>query len=159
METFTWQEIDGMIYSIASHIEKDDIDAIVGISRSGLIPAVMLSHLLDVRNFSILDIKRTDSNAINSKKSEPHYQGLFNDLYVKNKNILLVDDIVGAGETMKLAREILNPLVQTLKAATLVVNESNLKDCTVFDIVDYCGAIIHGWAIFPWEGKHLGGNL
>jgi len=73
----TWDEIENAIESLAYQIQKSNtpIEAITGLPRGGLIPAVLLSHKLDVPYID------TD--------------------FMEFEHILVVDDICDSGETLK----------------------------------------------------------
>jgi uncharacterized protein len=153
MQYISWNEINGLVRLIADRVGDKPIDAIVGISRSGLIPAVMLSHTLGVRNFAVLDIIRTTSDNVNADKTIANYRGILNQQFITGQNVLLVDDIVGEGMTLRTAKEILKDIGANIISATLVVNQNNLGTIAPEEIVDHDGCIVHGWVIFPWEGK------
>ena len=44
----SWKNVEQLIQKIAEQINKDEIKFISGLSRGGLIPAVMLSHLTGI---------------------------------------------------------------------------------------------------------------
>ncbi len=155
MKFIEWNEIEGMLELIANMVNKQGIDTLVGISRSGLIPTVMLSHWLNIRNVSILDIARTQSDDLNASKSPPILRGILNERLLQNANILIVDDILGEGYTMGLACSLLENIASQLQTAVLVVNQANLGDRKPNTVVDYFGCIVHDWVVFPWEGKQF----
>jgi hypoxanthine phosphoribosyltransferase len=107
MQKFGWSEINGMVELLADGIEPRSVECIVGISRSGLVPAVILSHMLGIRPFSALDIVRTASDEIQSAKGLPVLRGVLNPENLAGRRVLVVDDIVGQGLTMGLARQAL----------------------------------------------------
>ncbi|WNG23034.1 purine phosphoribosyltransferase [Cystobacter fuscus] len=149
----SWGEIDQLVELMARQIKGKQIDVVLGISRAGLVPAVMLSHHLGVRDFAVMDIKRTDSDSVNATKSAPVLRGILNESMLQGRNVLLVDDIVGEGLTMRTARELLSPKCKSLVTCVLVVNQKNLGTAAPRDVVDHHGCLIHGWITFPWEGK------
>ncbi|TBR56910.1 hypothetical protein B4U84_26045 [Westiellopsis prolifica IICB1] len=153
MPYISWDEINGLVGLLAERVADKPIDAIVGISRSGLIPAVMLSHVLGVRKFAVLDIIRTTSDNVNAEKTRANYRGLLNEEFITGHNVLLVDDIVGEGMTLRTAQEVIKNLGTNVISATLVVNQTNLGTIPSESIVDYYGCIVHEWVVFPWEGK------
>lgn len=75
-----WKDIEDAIEKLATNIKASDvtIEAITGLPRGGLIPAVLLSHKLD--------IPYIDSS---------------NELFEEYENILIVDDICDSGDTLK----------------------------------------------------------
>ncbi len=135
-----------------------DIEAIVGISRSGLVPAVMLSHRIGVRALSAIHIARTLSDEINAAKRDPVWHGLLDTPALAGRKVLVVDDIVGKGLTMRMAVAALRQIAASTLTAALVVNKANLADTPVASVVDHYGCVVHGWTIFPWEGKGAGAH-
>ena len=43
----SWQDIDEMVGTLYQKLKGENIDKVVGISRGGLIPGIMLSHKLN----------------------------------------------------------------------------------------------------------------
>jgi len=74
-----WKDIEAAVENLAHQIKQSDesIEAITGLPRGGLIPAVLLSHKLELP-----------------------YVDSHND-FDDYKNILVVDDICDSGETLK----------------------------------------------------------
>lgn len=156
MHIFSWAEINALTHLLAEKASARDIECIVGISRSGLIPAVMLSHMLGVRPFGALDIVRTSSDALHAAKSEPVRRGGLNLDTMAGRRVLVVDDIVGEGLTMEAARDDLERIGAVPTLCTLVVNRENLGARDPAEVVDFWACSVHGWVIFPWEGKDGG---
>ena len=42
----TWDDINDMVFKLYKELKDENIDKVVGVSRGGLIPGVMLSHWL-----------------------------------------------------------------------------------------------------------------
>jgi hypoxanthine phosphoribosyltransferase len=141
------------VESLVENLRSSAFDAIVGISRSGLIPAVMLSHALGIRDFAVLDITRTLSDDYHSRKHAPVLRDFMNIGLVSGKRILLVDDIVGACETLRAARSLLENVGADVTAVTLVFNAANSRDedCGALDLM---ACRVETWVEFPWECKN-----
>jgi hypoxanthine phosphoribosyltransferase len=100
---YTWQQVEGACLDIAKQINTGDWrpDYIVGITRGGLVPAVLLSQYLEVPMKS-LDVSLRDGGDLVSNC------GMSEDAYGYNgkvgspvaKNILVVDDINDQGSTI-----------------------------------------------------------
>lgn len=71
----SWKDVEQLVQKIAEQINKDEIKFISGLSRGGLIPAVMLSHLTGI-----------------PYSSTPNAHG---------KKCLIVDDICDSGKTLE----------------------------------------------------------
>ena len=74
---------------------------------------------------------------------------------LNNKKILIVDDIVGTGETLRSLKKVLEkykPL--ELKTAICYKNKINWDKHNKEDsdgLIDFLGKEVEGWVIFPWE--------
>jgi hypoxanthine phosphoribosyltransferase len=141
----TWVDINTMICNISEKIKKGnwDPDIIIGITRGGLIPAVILSNLLDTRmrtwKISLRDEGIIDPCPLNTEE-------------IKNKKILIVDDLNDTGQTLATIQDILGE-VPNIRYAALIENKSSL-----FKNIDYYSqeidkSIDDSWIVFPWE-KH-----
>lgn len=149
MIRFNWSDIDGMTYLLWRKLLGTELGAIVGIARSGLTPAVMLSHALGVRDLAVLDIVRTLNDNVEAEKSEPIVRGFLGAERIRGRKVLLVDDIVGEGRTFACARAYLADKCASVTTAALVSNLRNRKAGSV----DHVACITHSWVIFPWEAK------
>lgn len=126
-------------------------DYIVGIVRGGAIPAVYLSHHLKVP-VVMLHWSSRDHNLVSGNESNTWIPEDIN----AGKRILIVDDIVDGGETI---RQILDDWQSSALAG---LNLDNIKIASLFyntaqDIsVDYCHHRINRnedsrWVVFDWE--------
>ena len=88
---YTWDQQFKDTETICSQIEKDEFqpNVIVGISRGGLIPGVMMSHKLNV------PFKPVHA----STRDFPHWENYLP--RPTDKKILIVDDICDSGETFE----------------------------------------------------------
>ena len=112
-------------------------DVVVGVSRGGLVPATILSHMWGVE-LEVLHIRSYEGQT----QKKPVWSRF--DLDMTGKSVLVVDDICDTGETLKLALQLLPPGTRTFTFVRKL--ESLVRP-------DYCsieGANI-GWVTFPWE--------
>jgi hypoxanthine phosphoribosyltransferase len=92
----SWDDIKTAVESLAYQIKKSNIEIskIKGLQRGGLIPAVMLSHLLD--------IPMTENKIVSS-------------------NVLIVDDICDTGKTLTPYKQTNNPIATIHHKQTAIV--------------------------------------
>lgn len=110
---YSWQDVESAADSIIAQLAKDEWcpEIIVGLNRGGLPLAVLLSHKLNTRMYT-LDIQLRDgkeddceSNLWLAEWAFGYVQAEDKDLYKtrwdnnKRKKILIVDDINDKGET------------------------------------------------------------
>jgi hypoxanthine phosphoribosyltransferase len=148
-----------MVSDISMKMHRDNWkpDYIVGLTRGGLIPAVYLSHYLDVP-METLKVSLRDSTS-ESESNLWMAEDAFN-----GKNILIVDDINDTGATLNWIKKDwqdsclpddphwLNVWGNDVRIAVLVDNLSS----GLCGKVDYCAVEINKaekdvWIVYPWE--------
>jgi hypoxanthine phosphoribosyltransferase len=167
---YTWKDIEHMVNTINNLMFADNWrpDYIVGMTRGGLVPAVIMSnitgikmHALDVR---FRDVEEDDTGPeSNCWMAEDAHAG---------KNILIFDDINDSGKTMQWIKEDWpqsasglgdrtwnNVWGNNVRFASLLDNQASN-----FGEVDYTAMEINKmekdvWVVFPWEGERDYGNF
>lgn len=150
----SWEDIESIVGSLIPKIENT-IDYIIAIQRGGLIPATILSHKLAVREVIVIRSSRTLGDEINSKKSTPIVYKNEDLRKIKNKRVIIVDDIVGTGETIKMVKKtILSYNPSSVLSFTCYLNTNNWDKSNKVspgEIIDQIGVKVNGWVLFPWE--------
>jgi xanthine phosphoribosyltransferase len=160
-QTVSWTELQGLVSSICRSVSTSTWrpDYVVGITRGGLLPALMISHYFDIP-CETLKVSLRDHGGDNPTESNLWMaEDAFN-----GKNILIVDDINDTGATI-------NWIVQDWPQGCFPDNEKwnttwnyNVKFATIFDNLaskanvkmDFVGQEINKaennvWIDFPFE--------
>lgn len=132
----SWEQVTEMCKSICEIAKLMNIDAVIGIKRGGAIPAGIISYILN-KELHIIEPKEQDiisyANLINVYK------------------VLIVDDIVDTGRTMKTVNELINKYTKPYNVyyASLYVR----ADITQFlpHIFTKTCTLSDGYIRFPWE--------
>lgn len=150
-EKISWDEINLGIQFLFNELTKQKFkpDIILAVSRGGVIPGVMLSHKFTGIDMRVVYAKKhlTDSMWPDSKKIVVEMPAGI----PEQKNILLIDDIVGEGDTMKAVLDKIHSYKE-LKVVSLFFNELRCKETKIVDL-NYKYST--NWIQFPWE-KDLG---
>lgn len=155
-ETVEWDHVYRLLLEIADRIKESEFkaDVIVGISRGGLLPARILSDLLD--NPHLANIKVEFYVDIDQTKEVPVITQPVS-VSVKDKRVLIVDDITDSGQSFRLVWETLAQEAAEVKTVTIYHKPWS---CFTPDIY---ARETEAWVIFPWEfretTKKLGKRL
>lgn len=151
-----WKEISAIVKNMSDNIKSDyNPDIIISIVRGGMIPSVILSHVLNIRKIENIKSIETISDEINAVKQEPMIDEKVNLSEIRGKKVLIIDDILGSGATIrKIKEEVKKWQPKELRTAICVVNEENWEKSNKFsynDEIEYIGKAVRGWTVFPWE--------
>lgn len=170
---YTYDDVNNWTHSIVRQMYKDKWrpDYIVGLTRGGLVPAVILSNMLDIPmhtlKVSLRDSDDTESNLWMSEDAFG-YGGSFEGKPVfdefKQKNILIVDDLNDTGATFNwIIKDWQRSCIPTsphwdnvwgnnVKFAVGIDNlSSNFKRKVDYFVEEINKADEDVWIVFPWE--------
>jgi hypoxanthine phosphoribosyltransferase len=152
MRDVSWKECIEMCYKLAEIIKKDNYkpDALIGISRGGLIPLGILAYVLDVRDVYTISLKLYDENKIKNEVEQItpfHLEDL-----EKYKRVLVIDDVVDTGTTIEYVLSKFK--FGEVKVASLFYKpkKSKLKP-------DYYVEETEEWINFPWSSLYFKDNF
>lgn len=146
-EVPTWNQIYDMLIDQAQEIKQISFkpDIIVGISRGGVVPARILTDLLETPQSTTIGIEfyvGIAQRGLRPILKQPLV------IPVDGKKVLLVDDISDSGQSLKLAKDyLLEKRASEVRVATLYVRTSSLVKPDFFEKESDC------WIVFPWEIK------
>lgn len=140
-----WAVYNKCIDILVTSLTGIDIDLIIGIARGGLVPAVSLSHRLNVPDLLMLGVRRNLSDDSYPPRGEPSIVTV-DETQVSGRELVLIDDIVGDGATMRLAvSEVQRHNPKKIITASLVLNvEATFQP-------DFYILSVDDWVVFPWE--------
>lgn len=144
----TWKEIKQICIDFCEN-NTTIFDCIIAITRGGLIPAVIISHHLGIRIVYPIQIYETIDDNINSQKTNPILGNNIDFSFLKNKSILIVDDIIGSGATLDSTIRLLIEYTKNIKSFVCFCNHCNYSG--QYELPNYIGEEVLGWVIFPWE--------
>jgi len=146
-EVPTWNQIYEMLLCQAQKIKTQNYkpDLIVAIARGGVVPARILSDLLEIPSLSFIQIEFYTN--INQTLQEPTLKQTLT-TNVTGKKILLIDDISDTGKSLKLAKTHLQHQgAIEIKTVTLYEKPQSLTT------PDFYEKQTTDWVVFPWDIK------
>ena len=140
---FSYDEVHDMCRKIANNVTTK-YDHVIGISRGGVIPATILSHLLDLSRVRVHQIHDSIGKVITSPG-----------------NYLIVDEIFDTGETLKVVANKIDHHVKSMFLPGDVVVDYAVLLLNADAVSGYDKVLYHAetfnrrtnstWFHFPWE--------
>ena len=148
--TLTWEDITSHVAILADKIRQSRWrpDVLVAIARGGLVPAMLLSDFLDVKD--ILTIQLEHWPAPGKVEEEVRLRYGLPDVDLSGKKVLIVDDVADTGDTLKFALEYLKSKYTNIdvKTAALHVKKNKTKFIPDFWSVEVDPSL---WIVYPWN--------
>lgn len=152
-----WPAVTGAVARIAGTARADGIpDVVVGVLRGGVVPAVLIAHLLGVRTVRAVEVVHTVGDGIDAAKTtQPTVVNAASLGDLGGSDVLVADDIAGSGDTLVATVDLVKAAgAARVRTAVCVVNAANwLRPQRPEQALTYLGVTVEGWVIFPWETR------
>lgn len=135
----TWEEFDSDCDRLAAKINRRGqfYKKVVGVARGGLIPATIIAHKLGNPIVDCMTIKSySNDNVQGAIEVVKTIEG-------DGTGVLVIDDLVDSGNTVKVIREL-------LPYATIATVYAKPKGALLVDMYSF-SFDQDEWLIFPWE--------
>lgn len=146
----SWEQLGWALAGLTDDIIHSGFqpEAIVPIALGGLVPGMHFHHVFPDAEIHPVRVRRTVSTDIYSPKTSPALEAWdsWNPDALCGKRVLVVDDVVGTGETMHFVSRMLRQAnVERIVECSLVCN---LK---VQSQPEFTAFVVDDWVVFPWE--------
>ncbi len=146
-EILSWNQVYILLLKIAEAVKKSkyEPDIIVGVSRGGWIPARIMVDLLEKPKLA--NVATEYYLGVAETKQEPSITQPIS-ISVKDKKVLVVDDVADTGESLKLVNAHLKEQgASEIRIATIYYKQWSAT------VPQYYAKETCQWIIFPWEQK------
>lgn len=141
----SWQEFQSLTRKLVEGLAPYQPQAVVGVSRAGLIPAVEIAYALRLDLYPVSITRRANDRVISEK---PVWKTPVAE-EVAGKVIAVVDEIASRGETLALVAE-----AARRQGAVQVVTASLVAHTWANPLPDVTGLVSDALVLFPW-GRHV----
>ncbi|MEA1917500.1 MAG: phosphoribosyltransferase family protein [Campylobacterota bacterium] len=146
MKYYSYSDLETDTKILVSELKEHQFETIVALARGGMILGQLIAYALDIRDIQTLKIESYDDE----KKRD--YVTITNTCNIKDgAKVLIVDDIVDSGDTLKKVIEHLNEkyLHVELMSASIFYKKSALVE------PDFKVKEAKEWIDFFWESDYL----
>lgn len=143
----SWNQLYKLLLDLASAVRRNGFepDIIVGVSRGGWLPARVMSDLLE--DCKMANVAVEFYVGVAETKGEPDITQPVS-VSVKDKKVLVVDDVTDTGESLRVVQSHLEERGATeVKTATVYYKPWSLV------VPDYYEKETRSWIVFPWERR------
>jgi len=139
----SWPEYGNLAEALAQKVYSSGkkFDLVIGVARGGMPVAMVVSDHLDAR----IDFINVKSYVGIEERGTPRILSTLTE-EITGKNVLIVDDLVDQGDTMKVVEEYLSGQNPTLLEVAVLFK----KPWTKFE-PDYYLEVVDRWVVFPFE--------
>ena len=146
----TWEELNGLVESLSLQIqalpEAQQPDAILAISRGGLVPGAMLAYRLGIRDLLVAVAEHYDAAG---RRPKPSITRMPSDESLRGRSILIVDEVWESGRTLALVAEQARTAGAAVRTAVLHHKPGKSE---VPGAPDFSAALAEGWITYPYKG-------
>jgi hypoxanthine phosphoribosyltransferase len=150
-ELLTWEDVDKLVDVLIPQLRSvGGIDAMVMITRGGIVPGGLLAEALDITRVLTAAVSfSNDLTADEGLKVWPKFLQFPEDELLRGLRVLTVDDVWGSGRTSTAVRSRCEAAGAT--AYTCVFHFNPYRSLFVKAEPDFYGAVTDAHIIYPWE--------
>ncbi len=147
----SYDEFEALIKNVLAEIKEREIkvDTIVPVLRGGALIGSVLNNNMNGTSISYIHARRTLSNDTNAEFGTPSLKGITNDEEITGKHILIVDDLLDKGVTMKFVLEEIKKLNPASIHVAVLYNFTELENEDMYIVASEMKE--KKWIVFPWE--------
>lgn len=144
---YSWDDIDALTRQLAEQLRGRPWDAIMAITRGGMIPGCLISEALDIRN--VMTAAVMFYTAIETTMDEPRFLQFPSDPLLVGKRVLIVDDVWDSGKTAMAVRHRVREAGGLPSVA--VIHYKPRASRYPNDAPDFFAYETDAWIVYPWE--------
>jgi len=141
-----WDDIERHVDDLASRL-RTDYDAMLVITRGGMIPACLISERLNIRNIIVAAVKLY--TGIDATLDQPVFLQFPSDDLLRGKSVLIVDDVWDSGRTAMSVRERVDAAGGRPEIAVLHFKPRASRYAD--QAPDYYAEMTDDWVVYPWD--------
>jgi len=149
-EVLTWADVDKLIDVLVPQIQSvAHFDAMIMITRGGIIPGGLLAEALDIRDVLTAAVYFPEETISTKLLALPKFLQFPSDVLLADRRILIVDDVWGSGRTSTAV----SGRVEAAggEAATCVFHFNPYRSLFTRVEPDFYGAVTDAFIVYPWE--------
>jgi len=145
-EILTWSDVDALMDHLIPQF-RGTFDALLIITRGGIVPGGILSEVLDIRYVLTASVKFY--TGVEKRMAWPSFLQFPSDDLLRGKRVLVIDDIWDSGRTINAVKGRVEAAGGKPELAVLHYKPS--QSLFPDSKPDYFAAVTDNWVVYPWE--------
>jgi len=143
----SWEEIQRLVDHLIKQYLSDTYDAMLVITRGGMVPGCLISEKIDLRNILVAAVVYyTD---VDQTLDRPIFLQFPTDTLLAGKRVLVVDDVWDSGRTIMAVKERLDAVGCHYKVAVLHFKPGRSRYDN--EHPDFYAEATDDWLVYPWD--------
>ena len=142
----SWTDVGRMVKTLLVQVPRD-YDNIMVITRGGMVPACLISERTGIRNILCAAVVFYEGSK--QKYAEPKFVQFPTDEQVKDRRMLVIDDVWDTGSTIVAVRDRLRAAGAMVEVCVLHYKPARSR--FPGDKPDYYAEETDGWIVYPWD--------
>lgn len=143
----SWERIDRLARELVKQLKADDWDAVLAVTRGGMIPGCLVSELLNLRN--VLTAAVMFYTDVEETLQEPRFLQFPSDPLLYGKRILIVDDVWDSGRTAMAVKQ--RVLEAGGRPSVAVIHFKPARNAFPDQKPEYYVVETSDWIVYPWD--------
>ncbi len=149
VEVLTWEDVDGLIDHLLPQL-AGPYDALVMITRGGIVPGGIISEALDIRDVLTAAVAFPPAGQRpEARLAWPTFLQFPSEEQIFGRRVLVVDDIWDSGRTITAVRARIESQGGYPELAVLHYKPG--RSLLSSSGPDYYAAVTNAWIVYPWE--------
>jgi hypoxanthine phosphoribosyltransferase len=149
-EILAWEDVDKLIDVLVPQINSaPTFDAMLIVTRGGIIPGGLLAEALDVRDVLTASVNFPSEPDSTRLLALPRFLQFPSDVLLEGRRIMVVDDVWGSGRTSTAVRGRVEAAGG--EVATCVLHYNPYRSLFTRAEPDFYGAVTDAYIVYPWE--------
>ncbi len=142
----SWQQIEVMVEQLVQSLSGRSFDALLVVTRGGLVPAGLIAYHLGIRNILVAAVQFY--TGVGRRAEKPAFLQFPADPFLGGKSVLIIDDIWDSGKTIAAVKG----RVQAAGGTPITAVLHYKPRASLFtDVPDHFVEATDAWIVYPWE--------
>lgn len=147
-KVLSWTDVEGLVDNLVRQLSNPrDYDAILCITRGGMIPACLLSEAVDIRNIMVAAVMFYEGPG--QRRKRPFFWQFPEDALLRGKRVLIVDDVWSDGRIAMAVK--IRVIGAGGRPEVAVLHYRPGQSEFPNDGPDFVAERTEAWIVYPWD--------